>query len=333
MRLCSVWAIGAIAVAASAWAQQPILIKFSHVVAVDTPKGQGAEFFKRRAAQLTEGRIKVEVYADSTLYKDREEIEALQLGVVQMLAPSLSKFAPLGMNGFEVFDLPFLFAGYEDLRKVTEGPVGRRLLENLEGKGIHGLAFWDNGFKVFSANTPLCTPADFRGLRMRIQSSAVLDAQMRALGAVPLVTAFSDVFAALQSGVVDGTENPISNLYTQKMYEVQRHVSLTRHGYLGYAVIVNKKFWDGLPSDLRRMLEQAMRESTVYANRIALEKNQEDLASLKATGRTRVHTPTDEERLALKKALVPVHAQVESRIGKKLLEEIYRATAFDPNRL
>jgi C4-dicarboxylate-binding protein DctP len=324
-------AIATVALAATARAQQPVIIRFSHVVAVDAPKGQAAEFFKRRAEELTSGRVKIEVYADSTLYKDREEIEALQLGVVQMLAPSLSKFGVLGLSEFEVFDLPFIFDDFDDLRKVTEGPVGRRLLEKLEAKGIRGLAFWDNGFKAFSANTRLRGPADFRGLRMRIQASAVLDAQMRALGAVPLAMAFSDVFPALQSGVVDGTENPISNLYTQKMHEVQKHVVLTRHGYLGYAVIVNKKFWDGLPSDLRRRLEQAMKESTAYANRIALEKNQEDLAHVKAAGRTLVYTPTDEERLALKKALLPVHAQVESRIGKQLLKEIYKTTAFDPN--
>jgi C4-dicarboxylate-binding protein DctP len=324
-------AIATVALAATARAQQPVIIRFSHVVAVDAPKGQAAEFFKRRAEELTSGRVKIEVYADSTLYKDREEIEALQLGVVQMLAPSLSKFGVLGLSEFEVFDLPFIFDDFDDLRKVTEGPVGRRLLEKLEAKGIRGLAFWDNGFKAFSANTRLRGPADFRGLRMRIQASAVLDAQMRALGAVPLAMAFSDVFPALQSGVVDGTENPISNLYTQKMHEVQKHVVLTRHGYLGYAVIVNKKFWDGLPSDLRRRLEQAMKESTAYANRIALEKNQEDLAHVKAAGRTLVYTPTDEERLALRKALLPVHAQVESRIGKQLLKEIYKTTAFDPN--
>jgi C4-dicarboxylate-binding protein DctP len=324
-------AIATVALAATARAQQPVVIRFSHVVAVDAPKGQAAEFFKRRAEELTSGRVKIEVYADSTLYKDREEIEALQLGVVQMLAPSLSKFGVLGLSEFEVFDLPFIFDDFDDLRKVTEGPVGRRLLEKLEAKGIRGLAFWDNGFKAFSANTRLRGPADFRGLRMRIQASAVLDAQMRALGAVPLAMAFSDVFPALQSGVVDGTENPISNLYTQKMHEVQKHVVLTRHGYLGYAVIVNKKFWDGLPSDLRRKVEQAMKESTAYANRIALEKNQEDLAHVKAAGRSLVYTPTDEERLALKKALLPVHAQVESRIGKQLLKEIYETTAFDPN--
>ncbi len=322
-----------LALAAAARAEQPIVIKFSHVVAVDTPKGQAAEFFGRRAAELTAGRVRVEVFPNSTLYKDKEEVEALELGAVQMLAPSLSKFGPLGAKEFEVFDLPFIFDDYADLRKVTEGPVGKRLLGTLESKGIHGLAYWDNGFKDFSANRPLHTLSDYRGLRMRVQSSMVLEAQMRALGAMPQVMGFSDVYPALRAGVVDGTENPISNLYTQHMHEVQKHVSLTQHGYLGYAVIVNKKFWDGLPANVRGKLEQAMKDATVFANKIAKEKNDEDLAKVEAEGKTQVYAPTKEERLALKKALLPVHAQMESRIGKDLIREIYQATHFDPNNL
>ncbi len=302
-------------------------------MAVDTPKGQAAEFFRRRAEELTGGRVRVEVYPNSTLYKDREEVEALQLGAVQMLAPSLSKFGPLGLKEFEVFDLPFLFSDHEALRKVTQGPVGRALLEKLETKGIVGLAYWDNGFKAFSAQRPLRTPADFRGLRVRIQPSVVLDAQMRALGAVPQVLAFSDVYRALRAGVVEGAENPISNIYTQRMHEVQRHVTLTAHGYLGYAAIVNRRFWDGLPEDVRAQLERAMAEATEYEYRIAQEKNEADLAKLRAAGTTTVHVPTAAERLALKRALVPVHAQVEERIGKDLIRDIYRATSFDPDRL
>jgi len=321
----------AIASAAAASAEQPIVIRFSHVVAVDAPKGQAAEFFKRRAEELTGGRVKVEVYANGTLYKDKEEIEALQLGAVQMLAPSLSKFGPLGATEFEVFDLPFIFDDDSALRKVTEGPVGRALLDSLKPKGIRGLAYWDNGFKVFSANRPLRALPDYRGLRMRVQSSMVLEAQMRALGALPHVMGFSDVYAALEAGVVDGTENPISNLYTQGMHKVQKHLALTRHGFLGYAVIVNRSFWDSLPTHIRGRLEQAMKDATAYANRIAKEKNEEDLAKVKAAGTTEVYEPTAEERLALKKALLPVHSQMEARIGKQLIHDIYEATRFHPN--
>ena len=317
----------------SAWAQQPITIKFSHVVANDTPKGKAADFFAKKAAELTKGRVKVDVYGNSTLYKDKEEMEALQLGAVQMLAPSLAKFGPLGVKEFEVFDLPFIFDNDAELHKVTQGPVGKQLLGKLEAKGIKGLSFWDNGFKSFSANKPLKTPADFKGVKMRIQSSKVLEAQMRSIGALPQVMAFSEVYQALQTGVVDGTENPHSNLYTQKMHEVQKHMTLTEHGYLGYAVITNKKFWDGLPADVRGQLEQAMKEATVYANMIAKDENDAALEAVRKSGKTQIYTPTPAERLAFKKAMAKVHKEMESRIGKQTIEVVYKETGFDPAKL
>ena len=317
----------------TALAQQPIVIKFSHVVANDTPKGKGADYFKKLAEERTKGRVKVEVYPNSQLYKDKEEMEALSLGAVQMLAPSLAKFGPLGVPAFEVFDLPFIFDNYEELHKVTQGAVGAQLLSRLEPKGIKGLAYWDNGFKSLSANKPLKAPEDFKGLKMRIQSSKVLESQMRAVGALPQVMAFSEVYQALQTGVVDGTENPHSNLYTQKMHEVQKHMTLTEHGYLGYAVITNKKFWDGLPADVRGALEQAMKESTAYANKIAKEENDAALEAVKKSGKTAVYTPTPAERLALKKAMVRTHKEMESRIGKETIETVYKATGFDPSKL
>lgn len=317
----------------ASFAQEQIVIKFSHVVAKETPKGKAAEFFAIKAGELTKGRVKVEVFPNSTLYKDKEEMEALQLGAVQMLAPSLAKFGPLGVKEFEVFDLPYIFDGYESLRKVTLGATGKALLAKLEPKGIKGLAFWDNGFKSFSANTPIKSPADLKGKKMRIQSSKVLDEEMRALGALPQVMAFSEVYQALQTGVVDGTENPISNLYTQKMHEVQKHLTLTDHGYLGYAVLVNKKFWDGLPPDVRKQLDDAMEQSTRYANQIAKVENDSSLESVKKSGKTQVYVPSAAEISAFKKALIPVHKTMEGRIGKDLIQQIYKDTGFNPAKL
>ena len=308
-----------------------IVIKFSHVVAADTPKGKAAEYFKKLAEERTKGKVKVQVYPNSQLYKDKEELEALQLGAVQMLAPSLAKFGPLGVKEFEVFDLPFIFDDYNDLHKVTQGPVGQQLLAKLEPKGIKGLAFWDNGFKSFSANTPIKTPADLRGKKMRIQSSKVLEEEVRALGALPQVMAFSEVYQALQTGVVDGTENPPSNFYTQKMHEVQKHLSTTNHGYLGYAVIVNKKFWDGLPADVRTQLDGAMKDATRYANDIAAKENANDLESVRKSGKTQIYNPTPAERAAFKKALVPVHAKMADRIGGNVIQAVYKETGFTPN--
>ena len=315
------------------YAQQPIVIKFSHVVAKDTPKGMASEFFAKKAEELTKGKVKVEVYANSTLYKDKEEMEALQLGAVQMLAPSLAKFGPLGVKEFEVFDLPYIFDDYNELHKVTQGPVGQQLLLKLEPKGIRGLAYWDNGFKSFSLNTPIKTPADLKGKKLRIQSSKVLEEEIRSLGALPQVMAFSEVYQALQTGVVDGTENPISNLYTQKMHEVQKHLAITDHGYLGYAVIVNKKFWDGLPADVRGQLETAMKESTTFANKMAKEQNEKDLDAVKKSGKTTVYVLTKEERQAFKKVLAPVHQKMEGRIGKEIIQSVYKETGFDPGNL
>ncbi|NLR74760.1 TRAP transporter substrate-binding protein [Leeia aquatica] len=311
----------------------PIVIKFSHVVAADTPKGKAAEYFKKLAEERLKGRVKIEIYPNSQLFKDKEELEALQLGSVQMLAPSLAKFGPLGVKEFEVFDLPFLFDNYQELHKVTYGAIGQGMLQKLESKGITGLAFWDNGFKQMSANKPLHTVADYKGLKMRIQASKVLDAQMRALGSNPQVMAFSEVYQALQTGVVDGTENPMSNFYTQKMHEVQKHVTLTNHGYLGYAVIVNKKFWDGLPEDVRAALTQSMFNATQYANTIAQKENEEALAKVKASGKTVVYEPTVAERNEMKKALVKVHDQMDDRVGLELVKKIYKETGFDPAKL
>jgi C4-dicarboxylate-binding protein DctP len=317
---------------AQAQTQSPIIIKFSHVVAADTPKGKAAERFKQLAEKATGGRVRIDVYPNNQLYKDKEELEALQLGAVQMLAPSLAKFGPLGVREFEVFDLPYIFPTKEVLYRVTEGSIGQELLKKLESKGITGLAFWDNGFKVMSANKPLRTPADFKGLKMRIQPSKVLDAQMRALGASPQALSFNEVYQALQIGVVDGTENPPSNFYTQRMHEMQRHLTVSNHGYLGYAVIVNKKFWDGLPSGIRSALEGAMKEATRYANAIAQQENEAAMEAIRRSGKTTVYVLSDKEREEWRKVLLSVHKEMEPRIGKELLAEVYREAAVYAGR-
>jgi len=318
--VCGVLLWSAVGVAGAV--DYPIVIRFSHVVDSNTPKGKGAERFRELAEKATNGRVKVEVYPNSTLYTDREELEALQLGAVQMLAPSLSKFGPIGIKEFEVFDLPYLFTNRHAVHRVTQGPIGRDLLSKLEGKGFAGLAYWDNGFKVLSANRAIQKPEDMKGLKMRIQSSKVLDAQMRALGANPQMMNFSDVYQALRDGVVDGTENPPSNLYTKKMHEVQKHITLSNHGYLGYAVIVNQKFWGQLPSEIRRKLEAAMREATRYTNAIAEEENARALMLVKNSGKSRIHVPSAPEKDAWRRALVPVWKEMEERIGADLIEAV-----------
>jgi C4-dicarboxylate-binding protein DctP len=316
-----------LAMAAPASADQaPIVIKFSHVVAPDTPKGKGALRFKELAEARTKGRVIVEVYPNSQLYKDKEEVEALQLGAVQILAPSLAKFGPLGVREFEVFDLPYIFQSVADVHKVTDGPIGVQLFKLLEPKGILGLAYWDNGLKVMHANRPLHKVEDFKGLKMRIQSSKVLEAQFRALGSLPQVLAFSEVYQALQTGVVDGSENTASNIYTQKHHEVQKYLAISDHGYNGYAVIVNKKFWDDLPPDIRTTLDGAMKDATIYSNSIAQKENDDALAAIKAAGTTQVYTLTPEEKASWRKTLLKVHEEMAPRVGKDLIQAIYKAT-------
>lgn len=326
-------AIAGLGMGSSSFAQEPVIIKFSHVLAVDTPKGKAAEYFKKLAEERTKGKVKVEVYPNSILYKDKEEVEALQMGAVQMLAPALSKFGPLGIRDFEVFDLPYVFDNYAELHKVTLGPIGAGLLKKLEPKGIVGLGYWDNGFKQMSANKPLRKPEDVKGQKLRIPSSKVIDAQMRALGAMPQTMAYSEVYQAMQTGVVDGSENTHSNLYTGKHHEVQKYLTLTDHGYLGYAVIVNKKFWDGLNPEIRKTLEGAIKDATVYNNDIAQKENDQALENVRKSGKTQVITLTPEEKMAWKKATIKVHEQFADKLGRDTLQTIYRETGFDPSKL
>src|SRR4051812_36436959 len=322
--------VAALALAGPAAAQAPIVIKFSHVVASDTPKGKAADKFKELAEKYTDGKVKVEVYPNSTLYKDKEELEALQLGAVQMLAPSNSKFGPIGIKEFEVFDLPYILPDLATLRKVTDGPLGAKLLKLLDPKGMTGLAYWDNGFKEMSANKKLIAPADYKGLKFRIQSSKVLEAQFRALGSIPQVMAFGEVYQALQTGVVDGQENTWSNIYTQKMHEVQKYATVTNHGYIGYVVVVNKKFWDGLPADIRAQCEKAMKEATDYGNGQSAKENDDALEAIKKAGKTEIVALTPEQDEAMRKTMMPVYKDVAGRVGQPLIDEFLKETGRSP---
>src|SRR6266581_737974 len=313
-------AIAALALTGPALAQAQIVIKFSHVVTPDTPKGKGSLKFKELAEQYTNGKVKVEVYPNSTLYKDKEEIEALQLGSVQMLAPSTAKFAPLGAKEFEALDLPWLFKDDLAYANAMKGSVGQWLFTKLESKGISGLAYWDNGFHMVSANRPLINPSDFQGLKIRISGSKIADQYFRVLGSIPQIMAFSEVYQALQTGVVDGCENTPSNYLTQKFHEVQKHITVSYHAHLQYAVIVNFKFWNGLPADIRGQLDKAMAETTDYTNSIAIKENEDSLAAIKASGKTTLHDLSDDQRKAWQVAMAPTYKWAKGRVGQEVLD-------------
>jgi len=319
-------AILGIAFSGLVYAQEPIVIKFSHVAAIDTPKGQAAEYFKQQLEKRTNGRVKVEVYPNSTLYKDKEELEALQLGSVQMLAPVAGKFGPLGTKEFEAFDLPYIFPDEAALHRVTRGPIGASLLKKLEPRGLVGLTYWDAGFRVLSANKPMHVPDDAKGLKIRINSSKVNQAIIKSIGAIPQTMAFSEVYQALQTGVVDGADGNLANLYTQKQYEVQKHVTLTRHTYSGYVVVMNKAFWEKLPDDIKTAVKGAIEDSTAYNDKVAEEDEAKAVAAMKASGKTTIYTPTAAEKALWVKAMKGVQDELAPRIGKDLIEAIRKET-------
>jgi C4-dicarboxylate-binding protein DctP len=313
-----------------AFADEPIVIKFSHVVAPDAPKGKAALFFKELAEKYTDGRVKVEVYPNSSLYKDKEELEALQLGSVQLLAPSIAKFSPLGVKEFDIFDLPFLLSDEARARQMMASPMMAELNKKLEAKGVEPLAYWDNGAHNYTANRPLVLPEDFRGLKMRIQGGKVQDAVARELGAIPQIIAFGELYQALQTGVVDGEDNVASNILTQRFYEVQKHMTLSHHSRLTYALVTNKTFWNGLPEDVRTQLDRAVKETNAFFNDTAAKDNADAVEKIRASGKTEIRVLTDAERKVWIGKLMPVHTEMQSRFGKDFIERIYKASGFTP---
>ncbi|HEX6956686.1 MAG TPA: TRAP transporter substrate-binding protein [Ferrovibrio sp.] len=311
--------LGAALAFATTASAEPIKIKFSHVVADATPKGQGALKFKELVEKRLPGKVVVEVYPNSQLYGDSKEMEALLLGDVQIIAPSLSKFSKFTKK-LQVFDLPFLFDDIQAVDRFQKSKVGQSLLKSIESKGYTGLAYWHNGMKQLSANKPLRVPADAKGLKFRIQSSDVLEAQFKALGANPQKMAFAEVYQALQTGTVDGQENTWSNIYSQKFHEAQKYITESNHGVIDYMVVTNTKFWNGLPADIRTALEQCMDEATLYANKLADDINQGDKKKIMDSGKTEIITLTKQQQQQWRKAMAPVYKQFEPAVGKDLID-------------
>ncbi|MHB1198904.1 MAG: TRAP transporter substrate-binding protein [Polaromonas sp.] len=311
---------GSLALPFIASAQSPIVIKFSHVVAEKTPKGQGALKFKELAEKKFPGKVQVQVFPSSQLFGDAKELEALLLGDVQLIAPSLSKFDRYTKK-IQVFDLPFLFDDIEAVDRFQSGPQGKALLESMVNRGLRGLGYWHNGMKQLSSNKDKLTrPEDVKGLKFRIQASDVLEAQFRALGANPQKMAFSEVYQALQTGVVDGQENTWSNIYSQKFFEVQKTIAETNHGVIDYMVVTNAKWWDGLPADVRKGLSEAMAEATAYSNKMALDFNEADRKKIADAGKAKIQKLSKEDVAAWRKAMEPVWKKFEGDIGRDLID-------------
>lgn len=300
-----------------------IKIKFSHVVAESTPKGIGAKRFKELVEQRLAGKVIVEVYPNSQLYDDDKVMEALLLGDVQIAAPSLSKFGKYTKK-LQLFDLPFLFNDIEAVDRFQRGPVGKKLLASMEDSGYLGLAYWHNGMKQFSANNPLHLPADAKGVKFRIQQSDVLEEQFKAIGAIPEKLAFAEVYNALQTGVVDGAENPWSNIYSKKFHEVQKYIIESNHGVLDYLLVTNSSFWVLLPKDIRAELDKIIDEVTLEVNKLSLDLAMGDRQKIidfgSKTQRTELIVLTKEELAKWREAMQPIWAKFEKEIGNDVIE-------------
>jgi C4-dicarboxylate-binding protein DctP len=306
-------------------AQSPMVIKFSHVVAEKTPKGQASLKFKELAEKKLPGKVTVQVFPSSQLFGDAKEVEAVLLGDVQFIAPSLSKFDRFTKK-IQVYDLPFLFDDTAAIDRFQSGKLGKSLLDIMVPRGLRGLGYWHNGMKQLSTNKDkLVRPEDVKGLKFRIQASDVLEAQFRALGANPQKMAFAEVYQALQTGVVDGQENSWSNIYSQKFHEVQKTIAETNHGVIDYMVVTNAKWYDGLPADVRKGLSEAMAEATAYGNKLAGDLNDDAKKKIAEAGKAKIQKLSKEDVAAWRKAMEPVWKKFQGDIGRDLIDNALKA--------
>jgi len=311
-------------IAGTALASDPIVIKFSHVVAENTPKGKMAIKFRDLVAERLGGKVVVEVFPNSQLFGDNKVLEAMLLGDVQMAAPALSKFDRY-TSQLQIFDLPFLFKDMAAVEKFQQSDKGQDLLKTIGKKGLVGLGYLHNGLKQLSASTPLRVPADVAGLKFRIMTSDVLAAQFQAVNAVPLKKPFSEVFTLLQTKAIDGQENTYSNIYSQKYYEIQPYITETNHGLLDYMVVTSKEFWMSVPDDIRSQLNSIVNEAIVYGNKVAADKDLEDRQAIIDSKRTEILIITAAERSQWVEAMKPVWQKFEKEIGKDMIDAAYQS--------
>jgi C4-dicarboxylate-binding protein DctP len=302
----------------------PIVIKFSHVVAENTPKGQMANKFKELVDQRLAGKVEVEVYPNSQLFGDNKVLQAMLLGDVQLAAPSLSKFKSFTKK-LQLFDLPFLFKDMEAVERFQQSDAGQELLNSMRKRGLVGLGYIHNGLKQLSSSKPLKLPADASGLKFRIMTSDVLAAQFEAVDAAPLKKPFSEVFTLLQTKAIDGQENTWSNIYSKKFFEVQPYITESNHGLLDYMVVTSTEFWMDLPDDVRGEVKKALDEAIVFGNQVAAQKAIDDRQKILDSGRSELISLGAEERAQWVEVMKPVWKQFEGDIGKELIDAAYNA--------
>ncbi|MGI0119314.1 TRAP transporter substrate-binding protein [Zooshikella sp. RANM57] len=311
-------------IVAGALSAAPIEIKFSHVVAENTPKGKMAIRFKKLVEQRLPGKVKVSVFPNAQLFNDDRVLEAIILGDVQLAAPSLSKLETYTKK-FQIFDLPFLFDDMQAVDRFQQSKEGQKLLASLESKGLTGLGYLHNGMKQLSANDPLFAPADAKGKKFRIMASDVLAAQFQVVNAHPVKKPFSEVFTLLQTKAIDGQENTWSNIYSKKFFEVQSHITETDHGVLDYIVVTSKEFWSGLPDEIRPIVEKSLQEAIDYGNKVALEKDEQDKLAIITSKKSKVIELSSAQRQQWKQAMAPVWKEFQDEIGADLIKAAQEA--------
>ena len=299
-----------------------IVIKFSHVVAENTPKGLAASKVAELIEKKTNGRIRVEVYPNSVLYSDDDEFKALQKGNVEMIAPSFSKVTEL-VPEWQVLDMPYILEDYSDVRAVFTGKVGEDLLSKMDRIDVKGLALWSNGFKQMATNElPLVNKEDFEELRVRTMPSEMLEKQFSILGAKPISSSFDEVYSSLENHQIDAQENTLSNIYSKGFYHVQKYMTLSNHGFLGYAVMMNSEFWESLPKDLQSDVKEAIDEATLWNLQQSEKMNQTDLENIKRVSDIEIHPLSEQELAKWKKWFEPLYKQIDSRESRTLIHDI-----------
>lgn len=297
----------------------PLVVKFSHVTTPESPKGKAAVKFAELLQEKTGGKVKVEVYPSSQLYGDKDELEALQAGNVQVIAPSATKL--VGFNpSFQIVDMPFLFKNRDSVLKFWDGELGKSLMNSLESKNLQGLAMWENGFKVFTSNKPIAKPEDFKGQKFRTQAGKVLEAQFKALGSGAATIPFGETYTALQQGTVDGQENTWNNIDTQKYEEVQKNLLVSNHGRIDYIVLTNKKWYSALPEDIKKAFDEAMAEATTYERQLAVELDKGSEEKLRKSGKFQIIELSEAERESYVKLMEAVYSEFEKTVGKEIIE-------------
>lgn len=299
-----------------------IVFKFSHVVAENTPKGLAAQRFAELVAEKSDGHIKIEVFPNGSLYSDIEEINALKEGQVHFIAPSTSKLGMLSPK-WAVLDLPFAFPSRKAALEGLYGDIGEQLLDSLQGDGIKGLAHWPNGFKQLTTNKgPIQKPEDLKGQSFRIMQSDVISAQFSRLKAKAIQDSFNSTYKLLEEGEVDGEENTVSNIYSKKFYNLQKHMTISNHGYLGYAVMMSGKVWNEQSEETKKILLEAMEETTEWNSRMAFDMNEDLLEKIRQNSSIQIHELTPEEKQEWQAVLDPIYEDFSQDIGKNLVEEI-----------